>query len=145
MKYFDIPPSWALACAFIAWFLARVVPIYHFDFNNWAIGVIVGGGLYLVLWSAVWFWKRKTTIEPRHTPKALIIEGPYKINRNPIYSGMTVILLGIALWMGALTALFPVLAYPWIISRRFIRDEESTIRDEFGDEAAEYFDKTRRW
>lgn len=145
MKHIDIPPFWAAACAFIAWFLAKVLPVYEFNLSGWLTGVIVGGGLYMVLWSAVWFWKRKTTIEPRHTPKALIVEGPYKINRNPIYSGMTVILLGIALWLGAITAIFPVLAYPWIISRRFIRGEEDTLRDAFGDEAESYFAKSRRW
>lgn len=145
MKHFDIPPVWLLACAFIAWFLAKILPIYTVDISRWITGILVGGGLYVVLWSAVWFWKRKTTIEPRHTPKALIIEGPYRLNRNPIYSGFTAILLGIALWLGALTALFPALAFPWIISRRFIRNEEESLRAEFGDEAEEYFTKTRRW
>ena len=141
----DIPPIWFFLCAFAAWFLAKVWPVYQVDVSNWAVGVLVGAGVYLIIWSALWFWRKKTPIEPRHTPKTLVVEGPYKINRNPIYTGFTVILLGIALWVGALTALFPVLAFPFIINSRFVKGEESRIREEFGDEAEEYFSRTRRW
>lgn len=145
MKHIDIPPVWLLACAFTAWFLAKVVPIYTVDVSRWLTGVLVGGGVYLIVWSALWFRKRKTSIEPRRTPKTLIVEGPFHLNRNPIYTGFTAILLGLALWFGALTAILPVLAFPWVIYRRFIRREEETLRSEFGEEAEDYFKKTRRW
>lgn len=144
-KYIDIPPIWFVLCAFAAWFLARIWPVYQVDLNRWFIGVVVGTGVYLIVWSALWFWRKKTPIEPRHTPNSLLVEGPFKVNRNPIYTGFTIILLGIVLWIGAFTALFPVLAFPFIITSRFIKGEESQIREQFGDEAEVYFSRTRRW
>ena len=145
MKKIDIPPAWLLASMFAAWFLARVWPVYSFHVSSWIAGILVGGGVYLVIWSVVWFRKRHTTLDPRDTPATLVVEGPYKINRNPIYTGMTVVLLGVALWLGELTALIPVLLFPLIITVRFIRGEEQTLRETFGEAAEKYFAGSRRW
>jgi hypothetical protein len=48
-------------------------------------GLLMLAALALIAWSALWFWRKKTTIEPHHTPTALIVEGPYRLSRNPIY------------------------------------------------------------
>ncbi len=145
MKKIDIPPAWLLACMFVAWFLARVWPIYSFNVSGWVTGVLVGGGVYLVLWSVVWLRKRGTTLDPHDTPSALVVEGPYKLNRNPIYTGMAVILLGVALWLGEFSALIPVVLFPLIVTWRFVAGEERTLRNTFGAAAEAYFAKSRRW
>ncbi len=145
IKNFDIPPVWALILALIAWGLSYAIPLYEFNVSFWLIGVLVGAGVYLVVWSAIWFWRSKTTIEPRKKPKKLVVQGPYRINRNPIYTGMTAILFAIALYLGTISAFLPVIMYPIIIFYRFIRKEEETIKEEFGEEADKYFKRTRRW
>ena len=103
------------------------------------------GGLALVGWSATWFLRRRTSIEPRRRPEALITEGPYRLNRNPIYTGMTTCLVGWALWLGSPLALVPAAAFPLVITRRFILGEEAALRDAFGDDAAAWFASSRRW
>jgi len=140
---FDLPPVWALGAAVASWLLALLVPLagFPFGFDRGLIAI----GVLLILWSAWWFWRKKTTIEPRHTPKALIVEGPYRINRNPIYTGLTLILAGWALSLGALSALIPALVFPFIITRRFVIPEEAALRDAFGDEAERYIAASRRW
>jgi protein-S-isoprenylcysteine O-methyltransferase Ste14 len=49
-----------------------------------------------------WFWRKKTTIEPHHTPTALIVEGPYRLSRNPIYLALLALLAGYVLRLGSL-------------------------------------------
>ena len=93
----------------------------------------------------VWFRRKKTPVEPNHKPRALIVEGPYRINRNPIYTGLALILIGWALALGAVTALIPALAFGPIISRRFVAPEEKTLLEAFGEEAETFFRRTRRW
>lgn len=145
MKGFpDLPPIWALGAATLSWALARFLPVLRFDWP-WVSGVIFWTGLGLILWSAVLFWKNKTPIEPNHTPRALITEGPYRLNRNPIYTGLSVLLLGYALGQGALSALIPVIAFPCVITARFISREEDALRKAFGDEAERWIEGTRRW
>lgn len=140
----DLPPVWMAGFALLAWALGAWLPVLRFDVAP--LGrVLIWAGLALVLWSALWFWRKDTPIEPGHTPDALIVEGPYRLNRNPIYTGLALILLGFSLNQGALSALLPPLLYPALITRRFIRPEEDALRRAFGEEAERYIARTRRW
>ena len=127
-----------------AWVLALMIPVFRFHIPvlPW---VFMAAGVALILWSALYFWQQKTPIEPRKKPKALLATGPYRINRNPIYTGMALILLGIALKLGAATALFPVVTFPMLITKRFITGEEEALREAFGTQGENYIASTRRW
>ena len=127
--------------------LAAALPLVRFD-PGWATPAgwtAVALGFGVVVWSAWWFRRKWTTIEPRETPSALIVEGPYRINRNPIYTGMAVALIGIGFMLGALSAVLLALLYPFVIDHRFVRGEEAALREAFGAEAETYFAATRRW
>jgi len=145
MKKLDLPPVWLLLCALVAWAISLVLPLYSFHVNRWFIGVLVVIGVLLVVWAGIWFRLSKTPIEPRQTPETLVSKGPYRLNRNPIYTGMTIILLALALYLGEISALIAVFAYPIIITLRFIRAEEQTLLHNFGEEAQRYFSRSRRW
>ncbi len=107
--------------------------------------VLALAGLALIGWAALWFWRKKTTIEPHHAPTALIVEGPYRLSRNPIYLGLLAILTGAVVWLGTLSAVPVPVAFAAILSRRFIEPEEATLRRAFGSEAERYLTATRRW
>ncbi len=145
LKFIDIPPVWALLVAIIAWVVAAYVPLFSVQIPMFAYLVSGGLGFALAGWSAIWFLRKKTTIEPRHVPTTLIVEGPFRINRNPIYTGMMLILLGFSFWLGDLVAMLPVMVFPILITSRFIIDEETQLRKTFGTEAENYINKTRRW
>ncbi|CUH26229.1 Putative protein-S-isoprenylcysteine methyltransferase [Jannaschia seosinensis] len=140
----DLPPVWAASILIIQILAAWIVPVVQFeaDVLGW---VVVAAGFALILWSALWFLRRRTTIEPRQTPTTLIVEGPFRLNRNPIYSGMALILIGAGLLLGALSAVLLALVFPPVVTRRFIVGEERDLRAAFGDEAERYISTTRRW
>jgi len=148
MKHFpDLPPLWLAGCLAAAWLLARELPLVAaFGPVFWGLGVLLAlTGLGLIGWSAIWFRRKKTTIEPHHTPGTLIVEGPYRYSRNPIYLGMAAILTGYVLWLGVLSpVLLPVL-FVGVIERRFIVPEEAGLITAFGPEARRYLQSTRRW
>lgn len=139
----DLPPVWALGAAGLSWLLARYAPLVALPFGLGRGFMLVG--VAIAIWALVWFRRKQTPIEPRHTPAALVVEGPYRINRNPMYTGMTLVLIGWALSLGALSALLPALAFPALITRRFVRDEEAALRARFGEEAERFFARSRRW
>ncbi len=141
----DLPPIWGLAMIALAGLLAWLLPLWRFDPPVWLAVALVVGGFGLMLWTLAWFKMKATPMMPRQVPTALIVEGPFRINRNPIYSGMVLVILGAAFWFGALSALLPVIAFPLIITSRFIKEEEDGLRAVFGAQADEYFSKTRRW
>ena len=143
----DLPPVWFLGAWLLSEVLARTAPVLRID-RSWldaAAAVVLVAGLGLALWSALWFRAKRTRIEPRQTPSALIVEGPYRLSRNPIYLGLVLILAGLALRTGALSALLPALLLPVILQRRFILGEEAVLRRVFGTEAEEFFERTPRW
>lgn len=143
----DLPPIWFLGAWLLSEGLARTVPLLQID-PGWLDALAGAGilaGLGLMGWSALWFRNKRTRIEPRQTPSALIVEGPYRFSRNPIYLGLVVLLAGLALRTGALSALLPALLLPVILQRRFILAEEAALRRAFGAEAEEFLARTPRW
>ncbi|SHI61345.1 methyltransferase family protein [Wenxinia saemankumensis] len=143
----DLPPVWALGTLALQWALARWLPVVRLEAPSAALAgwLFVALGLALILWSALWFRRQATPIMPRETPRRLIAAGPFRLNRNPIYTGMALALAGTGLLLGALGAILAVLPFLWIIDRRFVRGEEAGLRAAFGAEAERYIAQTRRW
>lgn len=147
MKGFpDLPPLWLVLGLVLNWGLARALPGFDpGDFGRLASWVLIGAGLGLIGWAAIWFWRRKTTIEPHHEAQHLIIEGPFRFSRNPIYLAMVVILLGAVIGRGQPLGLMLVVGLWFVLDRRFARPEEDGLRASFGEEAERYIDGTKRW
>ena len=141
----DLPPIWLLATMTLSWLLGRLPLPGAGTVGQWGGALLIALGLLLIAWAALHFWLKRTPIEPHHRPKALIVEGPYRLSRNPIYLALVVIALGFALRQDAITGLLPVPALWWVLDRRFAAVEEALLRDEFGAEATAYLARTRRW
>lgn len=139
----DLPPLWGVGAAALGWGLARVFPVPALP--HWPGPPLAAAGLALIGWSAWWFRAKRTTIEPHREPSALIVEGPFRVNRNPIYTGMALVLAGWAFWLGAASALLAAAAFVWLIDRRFVPGEEAALRRHFGPSADRYLSATRRW
>ena len=141
----DLPPIWTAAFAVAAIGLSNIMPILRIPRIEPLVWFLVCAGFGLIVWSAYFFLRKKTPIEPHHTPTSLIVEGPYRFTRNPIYLGFFLGLLGVALWSGGLSGLLVVLIFPVIITHRFIKGEEAALRAQFAEDADLYFSKTSRW
>lgn len=107
--------------------------------------VLANTSLVLALWSFALFVRRRTTIIPAHTPARLILGGPFRLTRNPIYVSQVMAYVGLALmldlpWALALLPL-PVLALQYAI----IPFEEGRLRARFGADYAAYARTVRRW
>jgi protein-S-isoprenylcysteine O-methyltransferase Ste14 len=143
----DLPPVWLLGFMAAAWAIDRGLPLVEAfgPVYRAAGGLLMLAALALIAWSALWFWRKKTTIEPHHTPTALIVEGPYRLSRNPIYLALLALLAGYVLRLGSLGPVILPFAYYIVLTRRFIEPEEAGLRRLFGAEAHAYLENTRRW
>lgn len=145
MGKLDFPPIWGLGAILVAAILSWMVPLAHLDLPRWPGVALILAGFALMLWTRHWFKVKQTPMLPRRIPKVLIDDGPFRINRNPIYSGMAMVIFGAAICLGTLSSFLPAIAFPLIISRRFIQGEEAALRDTFGKQAEDYFARSRRW
>ncbi|MEM9852854.1 MAG: isoprenylcysteine carboxylmethyltransferase family protein [Pseudomonadota bacterium] len=143
----DLPPIWWLGSVLAIHGFSRLAPGLHspnvfFDRVSW---VLLAAALFLILWSGVWFWRKKTPIEPHHVPRALIVEGPYKLSRNPIYLALVLLTLASALGQGSLLGVAVAVGLWAVLDRRFAAVEEALLQRTFGAEADAYLAKSRRW
>lgn len=142
----DLPPLWGVGLIVLQGIVSVVVPLVRFgDWSRPAGWALVGTGFAIVAWAALWFLRKRTPIEPGERPRALIVEGPYRLNRNPIYTGMATVVFGFAFVFASLSAILVAIVFPLIIDRRFVGREEAALRDAFGPDADAYFARTRRW
>lgn len=58
-----------------------------------AVGLAIAGVVTVV--------RHKTTIVPHHAVATLVTSGPYKLSRNPMYTGLALQLVGGALVVGS--------------------------------------------
>jgi len=111
----------------------------------------IAGGLLFVMgfglagWSLFRFHREQTTTTPGDASAALVIDGPFRFTRNPMYVGLALAYLGEA---GLLVQIWPVpflalvLAYVnWFV----IPLEEATLQTSFADGYRSYCARVRRW
>jgi len=102
-------------------------------------------GLWLCYQTRSLLLEQRTTLSPYETPSALVKSGPFRISRNPVYLGMTTILIGIAIILGSgVTLIFPLL-FIIIIEIWFIPVEEQKLERVFGEQYREYKRTVRKW
>jgi len=107
-------------------------------------GLLVAGGL-LVASAAYLFRRAGTTPNPTKPTSALVIWGPYRFTRNPMYVGMAALYVGGTL---LLSDPWPLAFLPIVITlvqRRVIAREEAYLERRFGDEYRTYKARVRRW
>ena len=142
------PPIWALIYVLvtlaISWLLGWPdlpgLPLPSFGI---ALALIPWA---LPVWAFLMFRRAGTEIDPTSpTNRALVVDGPYRYTRNPMYLGLVLVTLGIAIGIGAWPMfLAPVAVFAtanWV----HIPFEEAKMRRQFGAAFDEYTARVRRW
>ncbi|MDP9177805.1 MAG: isoprenylcysteine carboxyl methyltransferase [Gemmatimonadota bacterium] len=111
------------------------------------IGIVVGAaGAALALWCIFTFVKiGRGTPAPFDPPRRLVIVGPYRLLRNPMYLGAALALAGAALFYqsGQLAAYSA--AFVLVMHLFAVLSEEPILRATFGDSYERYCERVHRW
>ena len=91
--------------------------------------------------------KAQTTVNPLHPERtsAFVSNSIYRITRNPMYLGLLLVLLGVAVFLWSVPALIGPPAFVGYIWRFQIIPEERVLERKFGPEYVEYKRRVRRW
>jgi len=110
-------------------------------------------GLFLVLVGAAivlscilsFVFIGKGTQAPFDAPRRLVIRGPYRVTRNPMYVGVMAVLAGVAVYYGSVALSIYAVAF-WIAVHCYvIFSEEPALTRAFGNEYEEYCSRVGRW
>lgn len=102
-------------------------------------------GLALIASALGMFRASNTRPEPWQPATALVAGGIYRFTRNPMYLGMTIFSLAIAIFFASLPATILTLSAAIIIDRMVIAREEAYLARRFGEEYLAYRRSVRRW
>jgi protein-S-isoprenylcysteine O-methyltransferase Ste14 len=142
-----LPPTYLLIAIVTMVALRFLLPAARFIRFPWTLlGLLPGAlGVALNLLADRAFTRHQTTVKPFEESTALVTAGPYVLSRHPMYLGFTLILLAIAVFLGALTPFIVVPIFALIMECVFIRAEEPMMQETFGDAWQAYKAKVRRW
>lgn len=114
---------------------------------RWGVGGIIVATSVAVLgvWPFVLFKKSGQDPRPWTPTPELLIEGPYKVTRNPMYLMMVLVCVGVAVVLASAWVLLLSPLCGWIIYLTAVRYEEIYLERKFGDSYRRYKQQVRRW
>jgi len=144
------PPILFLAALGLGCILSLVLPIgpglvspNRLGFGVGVIFVVLGlalGGL-----SVRRFILAGTSPDPGEPSTALVVEGPYRFTRNPIYIGFILIYFGLALILTSLWVLALLVPVLIVLQRGVVEREEAYLHRQFGEAYRKYQARVPRW
>ena len=143
------PPIVCLLFGVLMWLVAGVSMRVPIPFQTrlglaliWALA-----GIAIAMLGAQAFRRAQTTVNPL-TPEAassLVVGGIFRHTRNPMYLGLSSVLLGWAIYLAAPWALLGPVLFAAYITRFQIIPEERALAQNFGQAFAGYCAQVRRW
>jgi protein-S-isoprenylcysteine O-methyltransferase Ste14 len=127
--------NWLMPLPFVpatvpAGWLGAMVFVLALALFAWAIVTITGAGSNV----------------PTNRPTTTIVEsGPYRFTRNPIYLGMFLGLIGLAIAFDNLWLLMTLVPFTLVIRYGVVAREEAYLERKFGDVYRGYRSRVRRW
>jgi len=87
----------------------------------------------------------KTSPNPNRPTTSLVLSGVYRLTRNPMYVGLTLVFAGLLIYFQVSWGLLFVPLAVWLITNWVIVPEEKYLGEKFGEEYLQYKSKVRRW
>lgn len=141
------PIAWALAVITglaLDWlyplpFLPPAMP------TAWLGVILFLAGVALLIWAATTFRRAGTNIQTTQPTTTIVEAGPYRYSRNPIYVGMFLGLVGLAVAFDTLWLLVLLVPFYLVIRIAVVAREEAYLDRKFGDVYRAYRTRVRRW
>ncbi len=106
---------------------------------------LLGAGLLLFISSLRTMRRAGTDVRPDKPTSSLVIEGPYRFTRNPIYLGFTLFYGGVTALANSLPSALLLPFVLVVMQRGVIAREERYLERVFGEEYLRYKARVRRW
>jgi protein-S-isoprenylcysteine O-methyltransferase Ste14 len=143
-----VPPVWFFFFLFVAMIAHGFFPETHAFYMPMVVpGVaLIVAGFAITFRASALFKKENTEMLPTSPQnRVLITRDVFAYSRNPMYLGMIVALLGIAVAIGTLPFFLAMLAQFFVLNFAFIPFEEAKMQRQFGEQFLTYKKEVRRW
>lgn len=107
--------------------------------------LLASAGLLLIGLALGLFRRSGTRPEPWQPASALVSNGIYGCSRNPMYLGMAVLCVGLAIVFSSLPGVVLSVVAVAIVDRFVVPREEGYLKRRFGEDYRTYCSHVRRW
>jgi protein-S-isoprenylcysteine O-methyltransferase Ste14 len=111
----------------------------------WVGAAVFALAFALGVWAIVTIRNAGTQVETYKPTTAIVASGPYRFTRNPIYLGMMLGLIGLAIAFNSLWLLAMLVPFYLVIRYGVVAREEAYLARKFGDVYVGYKSRVRRW
>jgi len=133
-----------LAIGLILHFLAPVRPFPAVPARIVGALLLVGSAA-LAKWGESTMRRAGTNVRPDQPATAIVVDGPFRFTRNPLYVATTGLYLGISLLVDAVWPLVLLVPLLVIVEWGVVRREERYLEAKFGEAYRSYRMRVRRW
>jgi protein-S-isoprenylcysteine O-methyltransferase Ste14 len=139
------PPLLFAAGLALGWLIDKWIPLPLSTLPPLLGWALITAGVILALSAVFLFFRARTHLIPNRPATTLVVAGPYRLTRNPMYVSLTAVYLGVCVLMQSLWALVLLPLVLVTIYRKVIAPEEAYLERRFGGEYAQYKKQVRRW
>ena len=141
-------PGVVYAIAFAAAYglqLAWPLPFAPAPVARWA-GIVLGvGGAILIAWGVASMRRARTNIYPSLPATALVVSGPFRFTRNPLYVALAILYFGLTFAFNMAWGLAVFVPLALVMHHGVILREERYLDRRFGEPYRDYCKKVRRY
>lgn len=112
---------------------------------GWVGGMVFVLALALIAWAIATITRAGSNVPTGMPTTTIVAAGPYRFTRNPIYLGMFLGLVGLAIAFDSLWLLGTLVPFALVIRYGVVAREEAYLERKFGDAYRHYRARVRRW
>ncbi|MEW8323166.1 MAG: isoprenylcysteine carboxylmethyltransferase family protein [Candidatus Thiodiazotropha taylori] len=121
------------------------MPLPHWVMLQWIGAMLSAAAIAITLWGMREFHASRNPVAPIRPVNRLMVSGPYRFTRNPLYLSLILLQLGLALfflngWMLLLLLPAALIVHLYVVAR-----EEAYLLRRFGADYQTYRERVRRW
>jgi protein-S-isoprenylcysteine O-methyltransferase Ste14 len=143
------PPLFYVLFFLVALFIQKKIAInnsvFHLPITRLVGTFLLAISSFFLILSLRQFFQSKNTLILIKPASSLQVNGIYRISRNPMYTGLAMVYLGLTCFIGNWwnIILFPLVIL--IVQEYIIKREENYLNRRFGQAYLDYKTKVRRW
>jgi protein-S-isoprenylcysteine O-methyltransferase Ste14 len=113
--------------------------------TRWAGAAVFAVALVLFAWAVATMTRAGSNVQTSQPSTVIVDTGPYRFTRNPIYLGMFLGLIGLAVAFNTPWLLLMLAPFALVIRYGVVAREEAYLERRFGDVYRDYRSRVRRW
>jgi protein-S-isoprenylcysteine O-methyltransferase Ste14 len=127
------------------WFYSFPFPEIFERVRWWYAGACFVAGTSLGGWAFISMLKCGTPVQPGLPAKKLVICGPFRFTRNPLYITLILWFQFFMALSNSVWYLFAAANLAFVLHNKVVKPEEKYLLERFGKEYEDYQTKVRRW